>query len=278
MIRAIASPLSTNSNSVKKQLTTLYVSFCKMSVYPQPTESRSKELIDNYNAVLKQVHELNPKTRLVAVSKLKPSSDIMALYAAGVRHFGENYVQELVAKSQELPKDICWHFIGGMQLGKAKDLSNKVSNLYAVETIDTFKKCKQLNSTRVKNDGEIINVYLQVNTSGEEQKSGFIDENDMEETIKFLLNDTECSKLKLAGLMTIGSFAESTGAQGENQDFKKLQELKKKLDEQYSLDLELSMGMSNDFEQAIKQGSSSVRVGSSIFGARPTKQELKKNS
>ncbi|KAI3405860.2 hypothetical protein KGF56_001467 [Candida oxycetoniae] len=239
--------------------------------YPQATESRARELAENYNAILSKVDKLNPSVRLVAVSKFKPSSDIMALYSIGVRHFGENYVQELVAKSQELPKDICWHFIGALQSGKAKDLSNKVANLYAVETVDSLKKCKQLNNARARNDGEVINVYLQVNTSGEEQKSGFTSEEDMQETIEYLTNDPESTKLKFQGLMTIGSFAESTSGE-ENHDFKKLQEFKEKLDKKYDLDLHLSMGMSNDFEQAIKQGSTSVRVGSLIFGARPKKE------
>ncbi|CAK9435555.1 uncharacterized protein LODBEIA_P02820 [Lodderomyces beijingensis] len=246
-----------------------------MPEYPQPTEQRALELQSNYNTILSKVHQLNPQTQLVAVSKFKPSSDIMALYNIGVRHFGENYVQELVAKSQELPQDIRWHFIGGLQSGKAKDLSNKVANLHAVETIDSLKKCKQLNDARVRKNGEVVNVFLQVNTSGEEQKSGFADEKDMEETIAYLLEDPSCTKLKLMGLMTIGSLAESTGAgadgEDENRDFKKLLEMKKTLDEVYKLDLQLSMGMSNDFEQAIKQGSTSVRVGSSIFGSRPTK-------
>jgi len=229
-------------------------------------------LESNYNTILAKVHALNPNTKLVAVSKFKPSSDIMALYSIGVRHFGENYVQELVAKSEELPKDICWHFIGGLQLGKCKDLSNKVSNLWAVETVDSLKKCRQLNNARERKEGDVINVYLQVNTSGEEQKSGFLQMSDLEETIEYIQSD-ECKKLKLVGLMTIGSISESKSDHEENYDFKKLVEWKHKLDEKYNLDLELSMGMSSDFEQAIKQGSSSVRVGSSIFGARPPKVE-----
>ncbi|CAD1808760.1 Pyridoxal phosphate homeostasis protein [Candida parapsilosis] len=242
------------------------------SSFPKPTKSRATELESNYNTILAKVHALNPNTKLVAVSKFKPSSDIMALYSIGVRHFGENYVQELVAKSEELPKDICWHFIGGLQSGKCKDLSNKVSNLWAVETVDSLKKCRQLNNARERKEGDVINVYLQVNTSGEEQKSGFLQMSDLEETIEYIQSD-ECKKLKLVGLMTIGSISESKSDHEENYDFKKLVEWKHKLDEKYNLDLELSMGMSSDFEQAIKQGSSSVRVGSSIFGARPPKVE-----
>ncbi|EMG45562.1 hypothetical protein SBY92_004918 [Candida maltosa Xu316] len=239
-----------------------------MSTYPEPTEQRKQELITNYNDVLAQVHALNPKTNLVAVSKLKPSSDIMALYSIGVRHFGENYVQELISKANELPDDIQWHFIGGLQSGKTKDLSKHVKNLYAVETVDGLKKCKQLNNTREKVEGEVINVFLQVNTSGEEQKSGFKNFEELQETVEYLLSD-ESKKLNFLGIMTIGSFSESVSKDGENQDFKKLVDLKKQLDEKYNLDLQLSMGMSNDYEQAIKQGSTNVRVGTTIFGARP---------
>ena len=161
--------------------------------FPEPTEARKQELITNYNNTLQQVQSLNPKVNLVAVSKLKPSSDIMALYSIGVRHFGENYVQELIAKSQELPNDIKWHFIGGLQSGKAKDLSKHVANLYAVETIDSLKKCKQLDNTRVKVEGDDINVFLQINTSGEEQKSGFQNLQDIESTVEFLLSSDSIS-------------------------------------------------------------------------------------
>mmetsp|Transcript_7584 Transcript_7584/g.9579 ORF Transcript_7584/g.9579 Transcript_7584/m.9579 type:complete len:297 (-) Transcript_7584:25-915(-) len=248
-----------------------------MSTCSQPTEVREEEICRAYDKISEQVSSLSAEysktpVRLVAVSKLKPSSDIMALYNHGVRHFGENYVQELIAKSQELPKDIKWHFIGGLQTGKCKDLSKGVENLYAVEAIDSLKKCKKLESCRKNAEGNNINIYLQVNTSGEDQKSGYSLENldELYETIEFLLDPKQCTLLKIQGLMTIGSFSESI-SNDENADFKRLLALKQKLDDKYNLNLELSMGMSNDFKEAIKQGSSSVRVGSSIFGARPAK-------
>lgn len=248
-----------------------------MSTFPQPTEVRQEEISSAYDKISEQVSNLSAEhsskpVRLVAVSKLKPSSDIMALYNHGVRHFGENYVQELIGKSQELPKDIKWHFIGGLQTGKCKDLSKGVENLYAVEAIDSLKKCKKLESCRKNAGGNSINIYLQINTSGEDQKSGYSLEilDELYETVEFLLDPKQCTLLNIQGLMTIGSFSESISEEG-NADFKRLLTLKQKLDDKYKLDLELSMGMSNDFKEAIKQGSSSVRVGSSIFGARPTK-------
>lgn len=228
----------------------------------QPTAERAAELVANYDKVLSSVESAGPNVRLVAVSKLKPSSDIMALYNHGVRHFGENYVQELQAKAKELPKDIKWHFIGSLQTGKCKDLA-KVDLLYAVETIDALKKAKKLLNACTS----AINVFLQINTSSEEQKAGYSlgDLLELHETIEFLQGDTP---LRLAGIMTIGSISQSTSG-GENDDFAKLVTLKKGLDEKYGTNLELSMGMSNDYVTAIKQGATSVRVGSSIFGARP---------
>ncbi|GMG19165.1 unnamed protein product [Ambrosiozyma monospora] len=231
------------------------------------TKERASELIANANSINTKVETLsNGNTRLVCVSKLKPSSDIQALYDAGYRHFGENYVQELIEKSKILPKDIQWHFIGGLQTNKAKDLAKNIDNLYAVETLDTEKKAKKLNDVRVTAEKPIINVYIQVNTSGEEQKSGVAPE-DVETFAKFIIDN--CPKLKLEGLMTIGSLAQSKDQEHENQDFKKLVDLKTSLDKLFTIDLKLSMGMSSDYQEAIRQGSTSVRVGSDIFGARP---------
>ncbi|CAH2448351.1 Putative non-specific single-domain racemase [Komagataella phaffii CBS 7435] len=241
-----------------------------MSNYPKATEERSKELLENVNHILDQITSVkSPNGRpvnLVCVSKLKPSSDIMALYDAGFRHFGENYVQELVSKAQELPKDIKWHFIGGLQTNKCKDLATRIDNLYAVETIDSIKKANKLNSSRDASKPK-INVFIQVNTSGEEQKSGISSYDDLLALAKVIKND--CPNLTLKGLMTIGSIQQSTAAGERNKDFDQLTAHNEKLESDLGTTLELSMGMSSDFEQAIRQGSTSVRVGSSIFGARP---------
>lgn len=249
----------------------LFKNFSKMSINIDP--SRKADLAANYENILSSVRlaQSQKPVTLVAVSKLKPSSDIQALYDHGVRHFGENYVQELVAKSKELPKDIKWHFIGGLQTGKCKDLGRDVESLYAVETLDALKKVKKLDAARVASDLPVINVYLQVNTSGEDQKSGYPAEDlgEISETVEFLLNTDTCKKLKLKGLMTIGSLGESKSEDGANRDFAKLCEVKKQLDDKFLLDLELSMGMSSDYIAAIHQGASSVRVGTSIFGQRP---------
>ena len=239
--------------------------------------SRHSELATNYNTILHKIKSINRPVTLIAVSKFKPASDIQHLYNHGVRHFGENYVQELITKANDLPKDIKWHFIGGLQLSKCKDLAKKIPNLYSVEAMDNLSKCQKLNTARESIDGEIINIYLQINTSKERQKSGFLvnnDDNDgiskgeLYDTINYLL--TSATKSNLKGLMTIGSFTNSISDE-DNPDFTQMVQLKSILDERFLIDLELSMGMSNDFEQAIKQGSTCVRVGSSIFGTRPVK-------
>lgn len=238
------------------------------------TSIRGAELVTNANAIKQEVERLsNGNANLVCVSKLKPASDIKALYDVGYRHFGENYVQELIEKAKVLPKDIKWHFIGGLQTNKCKDLSKNIENLYVVETIDTVKKAKKLNDTRKQMIDEKttgfgkVGVCVQVNTSGEDQKSGCEPGTDLDELVRVITEECDC--LEFHGLMTIGSYAVSHG-EGENAEFKLLAELKDHLQEKFGLtSLQLSMGMSGDYAQAIRQGSTSVRVGSSIFGSRP---------
>ncbi|KAG7195318.1 uncharacterized protein KQ657_003846 [Scheffersomyces spartinae] len=246
-----------------------------MSVLSPATSSRKTELITNYNKVLESVRNASSlnkeEVKLIAVSKYKPAGDILALYEHGVRHFGENYVQELCAKAAQLPKDICWHFIGGLQSGKCKDLAKNIPNLFAVESIDSLKKCQKLENARNSvPDAKPIGIFLQINTSNESQKSGYLLQNleEVYETVDFIKN---AKYLNLIGLMTIGSVGESLGDGDTNKEFERLVSLKAELDAKYGSNLRLSMGMSNDFEQAIKQGSTQVRVGSKIFGSRPSK-------
>lgn len=248
-----------------------------MSLEPYTSE-RQAELIANYNRVLGDVQtterarpqSLTHPVRLLAVSKLKPASDIQALYDHGVRDFGENYVQEMIAKAAVLPKDIRWHFIGGLQTNKCKDLATNIENLYAVQTIDSLKKAKKLNDTR-EGHGPKINVFLQINTSREEQKSGILPEakDEIKAIVEYLSKDA--TNVQLAGLMTIGSF-EKSHSTGENPEFKTLFDLKTEIDNEFGTKLELSMGMSADYIEAINQGTSYVRVGTDIFGSRPPKK------
>ncbi|SCU92206.1 LAMI_0E09274g1_1 [Lachancea mirantina] len=247
-------------------------SLCRM------TTKREQQIIAAYDVVKSSIDSYakengSQQVFLLPVSKLKPADDIQILYDYGIRNFGENYVQELITKAGILPKDIKWHFIGGLQTNKCKDLA-KVENLYAVETIDSLKKARKLNEARAKfaHDAPKINCNLQINTSGEDQKSGLADKNEIMEAVKFFLS-AEATHVTLNGLMTIGSWEKSHSENEENQDFKALNDWKQQLDKAFNINLKLSMGMSSDFKQAIKQGTSEVRVGTQIFGIRPPKNE-----
>lgn len=237
-----------------------------------------------------------PQVRLVAVSKLKPANDILALHRepAGQLHFGENYAQELGQKAELLPRSIRWHFIGGLQSTHCKTLA-KIPNLFAVSSIDSAKKAQLLNKARgdlVASSADTgadpaprLNVHVQVNTSGEESKSGVAPGADVVALSRLVL--AECPHLNLLGFMTIGAIARSvaTTPENENEDFVRLREQRDLVAAELAdllaargegaAPLELSMGMSEDFEGAIALGSGEVRVGSTIFGTRGPKSEAK---
>jgi pyridoxal phosphate enzyme (YggS family) len=229
------------------------------------------------------------KVRLVAVSKLKPASDILALYTSASPpqlHFGENYVQELLEKSRVLPPSIRWHFIGGLQSNKCLALARDVRGLWAVESVDTVKKATLLNkgwSERSDRGDEVetrLRVFVQVNTSGEANKAGI---EPAEAAVLCRHVREQCPDLQLQGLMTIGAIARShaTSGENENEDFVALKRTRELVVKELGLeeeDLELSMGMSADFEGAIALGSDQVRVGTTIFGERPSKEEAKKTT
>lgn len=232
--------------------------------------------------------------RLVAVSKTKPKEMILEAYAAGHRHFGENYVQELEEKSNdpEIIKhcpDIKWHFIGNCQTKNVTKLA-KSKNISVIETITSVKLADKIQAQYAKKnkDESLVNVMIQVNTSGEENKNGIEPGSDTLSAVKHIKD--KCPNLNIIGLMTIGalghSLASSVQAEnGQNPDFLKLIQCRKDVATVLEVEdncLELSMGMSNDFVEAIAMGSTNVRVGSSIFGARnypnkPSVNEAKKN-
>lgn len=204
----------------------------------------------------------DPSTiRLVAVSKTKPVEDIRLLYDFGHRHFGENYFQEIVDKAAQLPSDISWHFIGHLQSQKASKLIREVPNLSVLETVDSLKLALKLHNACVSANRSTLNIFLQVHTSDEETKSG-VSPDELGSLVAAIT--TECPKLHIKGLMTIG-------APNDYTCFEKLVACRKHAAEILSVpedSLELSMGMSGDFPEAIERGATSVRVGSTIFGAR----------
>ncbi|XP_076656018.1 pyridoxal phosphate homeostasis protein [Halictus rubicundus] len=215
--------------------------------------------------------------RLVAVSKLKSHELIQDAYEAGQRHFGENYVNELAEKGHHpdiLAKcnDIRWHFIGHLQRNKVNKLLN-IPNLYVVETVDNETISSALNSSwsKCRKQDELkLKVMVQVNTSKEEGKSG-CQISEVCSLVKYIIDN--CKNLEFMGLMTIGMYGYDT-AKGPNPDFLQLRECKYNLSKELGIDstkIELSMGMSNDYEHAVELGSTNVRVGSAIFGERPKK-------
>jgi len=215
---------------------------------------------------------------LVAVSKYKPTVDIQACYDAGHRHFGENYAQELVEKAEQLPKDTHWHFIGTLQSNKAK-LVASIPNLHTVQTVSSQKLAAALNKNWPEDRESVLNVLIQVNTSGEDSKSGLSPQDDeLVSLARFVVES--CPRLYLRGLMTIGSLSESLSVD-QNRDFDLLKETRDKLQttlKEQGVDrwgedgkLILSMGMSSDFEAALGAGSDIVRVGTGIFGERVKK-------
>ena len=203
---------------------------------------------------------LGPATSLLAVSKTRPSSMIEQAYRIEQRHFGENKVQELFDKSNELShlSEICWHFIGHLQSNKINQLL-KVKSLVSIHSIDSSKLLEKLLSKKIDRS---VGLFLQLNTSGENEKGGFTNLTELESAADKI---KEHNDFYLQGLMTIGKIRTERFEDDARASFQKLAQYKKDL----GLDkLELSMGMSSDFEIAQEYGSNWVRIGSQIFGSR----------
>ncbi|MEM7086224.1 MAG: YggS family pyridoxal phosphate-dependent enzyme [Bacteroidota bacterium] len=197
---------------------------------------------------------------LVAVSKTKTVPEIMQAYDAGHRVFGENKIQEMVAKWEEMPKDIQWHMIGHVQRNKVKYMAPFVNLIHAV---DSFRLLNEINKQARKHD-RIIDCLLQLKIADEESKFGM---SEVEATA--LLDSEEIKTLenvKIKGLMGMATFTDNVNQL--KKEFGYLREVFEKLKTQHP-DLQiLSMGMSGDYALAIEHGSTMVRVGSAIFGAR----------
>lgn len=202
---------------------------------------------------------------LVAVSKIKPVSDIKALYNAGQRDFGENYVQELVDKQAQLPEDIRWHFIGHLQSNKVKYI---VPFVYLIHGVDSLKLLKEISKQAVKLNRR-VNCLLQVHIAQEETKFG-LDEAELQELVASVSASPEAFEgVQIRGLMGMASFTENEAQ--IRQEFRQLtgwanQYLPAILSDSNSKIL--SFGMSGDYTIALEEGSTLVRIGSLLFGAR----------
>lgn len=220
---------------------------------------------DNIKSLKNELDALN--VTLVAVSKTKPVSDLEEAYQAGQRIFGENQVQELVEKYEQLPKDIEWHLIGHLQTNKVKYIAPFISLIHSV---DSLKLLQEINKQAEKNK-RIIDCLLQVYIADEETKYGL----GFDEVIELLRSDefAQLKNVRIRGLMGI-----ATNTDSEKQIKEEFYELDTFFDgitqsffrKQDTFDT-LSMGMSSDYKIAVEQGSTMVRLGSTIFGDRVIK-------
>ena len=210
---------------------------------------------------LQKITETLPEhVTLVAVSKTKPVQSILEAYNAGQIIFGENKIQEMVDKHQELPKDIQWHMIGHLQRNKVKYMAHFVDLIHGVDSIKTLI---EINKQAKKHD-RVIKCLLQAKIAQEDTKYGLSFTEIKEILSSDLLN--ELKNVKLVGLMGMASFTNDL-SQVKN-EFSSLNELFKQLNKQYNSITELSIGMSGDYPIAIDCGSTMVRIGSAIFGMR----------
>lgn len=225
-------------------------------------------LVNNYNEVLNEVNlscekvgRAKDDVTLIAVSKTKPASDIQTLYDYGVRDFGENKVQELTSKYEELPKDIRWHLIGHLQTNKVKYIVDKV---YLIHSVDSVKLAMEIEKEAAKKD-IIVNILVQVNVANEDTKFGL----DNSEVTNIVEEIAKLPHIRIKGLMTIAPFVDD--GEENRKYFNELKELsvdiKAKNIDNVCMDM-LSMGMSGDYTTAIEEGATHVRVGTSIFGVR----------
>ena len=214
--------------------------------------------------------ELNGKATLVAVSKTKPIEDIKALYDLGQRDFGENYVQELTDKYEQLPKDIRWHFIGHLQSNKVKFIAPFI---HLIHGVDSFSLLKEINKQALKNN-RVINCLLQIHIAKEETKFG-LSSHELQELTRMIEADTNLKNVFVQGLMGMASFSNNMNL--VRSEFRYLKNL---YDENTALSTvncqlsTLSMGMSADYKTALEEGSNLVRIGSLIFGERNTTSGL----
>lgn len=197
---------------------------------------------------------------LVAVSKTKPIVDIQEAYDAGQRIFGENKIQEMVTKYDELPKDIQWHMIGHLQRNKVKYMAHFVDLIHGVDSLKTLREIDK----QAKKHDRVINCLLQARIAKEDTKFGL----SFEEinTILYSEEMNALSNVKIVGFMGMATFTHDQ--EQLNEEFSSLKRLFDQL-KTHNSDLKiLSMGMSGDYQLAVKNGSTMIRVGSSIFGAR----------
>ena len=215
----------------------------------------------NIEDACKKVGRDVSEVTLITVSKTKPLSDLRIAYEEGSRDFGENKVQELVSKIDEMPSDVKWHLIGHLQRNKVKYIAGKVAMIHSV---DSYRLAKEIN-VQAKKNSCVIPILIEINIAGEDTKFGIKPE-EAEELIREI---SELENVKVSGLMTI---APNVANPEENRAyFKAMKDLFVDISSKNIDNVEmkvLSMGMTNDYTVAVEEGATMIRVGTGIFGAR----------
>lgn len=226
------------------------------------------EIRENLGTVQKRMKEAcetcgraKEEVRLIAVSKTKPLPALQEAYTYGCRDFGENKVQELVEKYEAMPKDIRWHMIGHLQRNKVKYLVDKV---FLIHSVDSLRLAQEIEKEAAKLE-KTVNILIEVNVAEEESKYGVT----AEETPALIEEIAKMPHIRVKGLMTIAPYVED--AEENRQYFEKLNKIyvdiiHKNIDNVFME--ELSMGMTGDYEVAITEGATYIRVGTGIFGER----------
>ncbi|MCD8231513.1 MAG: YggS family pyridoxal phosphate-dependent enzyme [Clostridiales bacterium] len=219
------------------------------------------EVEKHIQAACKRAGRDRSEVTLIAVSKTKPVSMLNKAYESGIREFGENKVQEMMDKYDELPSDIHWHMIGHLQRNKVKYLMGKS---YLIHSVDSLRLAQEISAQSVKHGVE-TDILIEVNIAGEETKFGISGE----ETIQLVTEAAKLPNIHIQGLMTIAPYVEDP--EENRMYFRKIKELSvdiadKKIDNVHMRIL--SMGMTGDYEVAIEEGATMVRVGTGIFGER----------
>lgn len=224
-------------------------------------EENLKKIQENIILAAKRAGRNPDDITLIAVSKTKPAEMIKEVYDCGVREFGENKVQEILQKSEFLPPDISWHMIGHLQRNKVKAVIGRAKLIHSVDSVRLAEEI----SKQAFNSGIVVNILLEVNVAGEETKYGFRPDelNDIFPKIAALPN------IFIRGLMTSAPFV--ADPEDNRIYFRQLKQLcvdlRNKNIDNTSMDV-LSMGMTNDYEVAVEEGATCVRVGTAIFGER----------
>jgi len=220
-----------------------------------------ENVLNNVKSACESAGRATEDVTLIAVSKTKPVEMLQEVYNCGCRDFGENKVQEIMDKNDQLPSDIRWHMIGHLQTNKVKYIVDKV---YMIHSVDSIKLAKEISKEALKKN-VTVKVLLEVNVANEETKFGLL----TEEVLDFYKQVIDLPGLKVCGLMTIAPYVENP--EENRQYFVSLKQLMVDMTQEKTDNIsvkELSMGMSGDYKVAIEEGATLVRVGTSIFGQR----------